>query len=70
MVAARLPPVRSVRGDRETMKSYALIALAGVMLLSACVETPMGPSVQVMPGPNTSFASFQNDQATCRQFAQ
>ena len=23
-----------------------------------------------LPGPNTSLASFQNDQATCRQFAQ
>jgi hypothetical protein len=30
----------------------------------------MGSTVQVMSGPNTSLASFQNDQATCRQFAQ
>jgi hypothetical protein len=52
------------------MKSFAFLALAGVMLLSACVETPMGSTVQVMPGPNTSLASFQNDQATCRQSAQ
>lgn len=52
------------------MKSHAFIALTGAMLLSACVQTPMGPSVQVMPGPNTSLASFQNDQTTCRQFAQ
>ncbi len=49
---------------------FPFFALAGVMLLSACVETPMGSTVQVMPGPNTSLASFQNDQATCRQFAQ
>ena len=52
------------------MKSFAFLALAGVMLLSACVETPMGSTVQVVPGPNTSLASFQNDQSTCRQFAQ
>jgi uncharacterized protein YcfJ len=52
------------------MKSFAVIALAGVMVLSACAQTPMGSTVQVMPGPNTSLASFQNDQATCRQFAQ
>jgi hypothetical protein len=52
------------------MKSYAFLALAGVMALSACVQTPMGSTVQVMPGPNTSLANFQNDQATCRQFAQ
>ena len=52
------------------MKSYAFIALAGVMMLGACAQTPMGSTVPVMPGPNTSLASFQNDQATCRQFAQ
>src|SRR5262245_38478841 len=52
------------------MKSYAFVTLGAVILLSACAETPMGPTVQVMPGPNTSLASFQNDQATCRQFAQ
>jgi uncharacterized protein YcfJ len=57
------------RGD-ATMKSYAFIGLAGLMVLSACAQTPMGSTVQVMPGPNTSLASFQNDQATCRQFAQ
>jgi len=51
------------------MKSYASIALAGVMALSACAQTPMGSTVPVMPGPNTSLTSFQNDQATCRQFA-
>jgi uncharacterized protein YcfJ len=43
---------------------------AGLLLLAACAETPMGPTVQVMPGPNTSFSSFQNDQAVCRQFAE
>jgi hypothetical protein len=52
------------------MKSHAFIALAGVMALSACAQTPMMSTVPVMPGPNTSLASFQNDQATCRQFAQ
>jgi hypothetical protein len=52
------------------MKSYAFIALGAVMVLSACAQTPMGSTVPVMPGPNTSLASFQNDQATCRQFAQ
>ena len=51
------------------MKSYAFGALA-LMTLSSCAQTPMGPTVPVMPGPNTSLASFQNDQATCRQFAQ
>jgi hypothetical protein len=57
------------RGDAK-MKVYTFTALAGVVVLSACAQTPVGPTVQVMPGPNTSFASFQDDQATCRQFAQ
>jgi hypothetical protein len=39
-------------------------------MLAACAETPMGPTVQVMPGPGKSFSSFQNDQAVCRQFAE
>jgi hypothetical protein len=45
-------------------------AVAGVLLLSACAQTPMGPTVQVLPGPGKSFANFQSDQATCRQFAE
>ena len=44
-------------------------ALAGTLLLAACAETPMGPTVPAMPGPNTSFSQFQNDQAVCRNFA-
>ena len=70
MVGTRLATYSFRERGHATMKSFAFLALAGVMLLSACVETPMGSTVQVMPGPNTSLASFQNDQATCRQFAQ
>jgi hypothetical protein len=44
-------------------------AIAAVLLLGACAQTPMGPTVQVLPGPGKSFSSFQNDQAICRQFA-
>ncbi len=54
------------------VNSYARcgVALAAVLTLSACAQTPMGPTVQVMPGPNTSFAAFQSDQAVCRRFAE
>ena len=45
-------------------------AIAGALLLSACVQNPMGPTVQVLPGLGKSFANFQNDQAVCRQFAE
>ena len=44
-------------------------SLPGMLLLAACAQTPMGPTVPVMPGPNTSFSQFQNDQAVCRNFA-
>ncbi len=43
---------------------------AAALLLAGCAQTPMGPTVQVMPGSNKSFAAFQNDQAVCRQFAE
>jgi hypothetical protein len=49
-------------------------ALVGVMtpmlLLAACAETPMGPTVQVMPAPGKPLDVFAADQAGCRQFAQ
>ena len=49
--------------------SRSLTWLIGLLLLAACAQTPMGPTVPVMPGPNTSFSQFQSDQAVCRDFA-
>lgn len=43
---------------------------ASVLLLSACAQTPMGPTVNVMPGPGKAFDAFQFDQAGCKQFAE
>ena len=50
----------------------AVIAAAGVaaLLLAGCAQTPMGPTVQVMPGQGKSLDAFQADQAVCRQFAE
>jgi len=45
-------------------------ALMSMLLLAACAETPMGPTIQTMPGPNKSFSNFQSDQAICRNFAE
>ena len=53
-----------------TGRASGYVAIAGVLLLAACAQTPMGPTVQVLPGPGKSLASFQSDQATCQQFAQ
>lgn len=43
--------------------------LAPVLLLAACAQTPMGPTVQVMPGQGKTFEQFQFDQAGCKQYA-
>jgi outer membrane lipoprotein SlyB len=52
------------------MKPVSTIALVGILSLSACVVAPpTGPSVAVMPGPGKSFDQFQQDDASCRQYA-
>ncbi len=40
------------------------------LLLAGCAQTPMGPTVQVMPGPGKSFDQFQYDQSSCKGFAE
>lgn len=40
------------------------------LLLSGCAQTPMGPTVQVMPGQGKSFEAFTYDQAACKQYAE
>ena len=44
--------------------------LLPALLLAGCAQTPMGPTVQVMPGNGKSLDTFAYDQATCKQFAQ
>ncbi len=46
----------------------ASVALA-LVVLAACAETPMGPTVNVMPGPGKSFAEFATDQQMCKGWA-
>jgi hypothetical protein len=58
-----------LRQRRKIVMKLLLSCLPGILLLASCAETPMGPTVPVMPGPNTSFSQFQNDQAVCRNFA-
>lgn len=38
-------------------------------LLAGCAQTPLGPTVQVMPGPGKSFEAFQADQSGCKSYA-
>jgi hypothetical protein len=46
------------------------LSVATAALLAGCASTPMGPTVQVMPGPGKTFDMFQADNATCKGFAQ
>ncbi len=50
------------------------LGLAGAvvpgLLLAGCAQTPMGPTVQVMPGPGKPFDQFQSDQYACKAFAE
>jgi len=46
------------------------VALAGAIVLIGCaVAPPSGPSVLVLPEKGKSFAQFQQEDATCRQYA-
>ncbi len=40
-----------------------------MLLVAGCAQTPMGPTIPVMPGPGKSLDAFSVDQATCQQFA-
>jgi hypothetical protein len=55
------------------LRNHRRTALAGVLapalLLAACAQTPMGPTVQVLPAQGKSFEQFQYEQAGCKQYA-
>lgn len=47
------------------------VTLPSVLLLGACAATvPSGPSVLAVPGKDKTFAQFQQDDATCRNYGQ
>jgi hypothetical protein len=51
-------------------RPIAVIAPIGAFAAAGCAGTPMGPTVQVMPGPNKPLGAFSSDQATCRRFVE
>ncbi len=50
------------------LKVNPFVVLAAAAL-AGCAAPPMGPFVQVFPGPGKTFDQFQYDDAQCRQFA-
>lgn len=51
------------------LKKTTAMALSGAVLLSACAHQPVGPTIAVMPAQNKPFQVFQQDQATCKAYA-
>jgi hypothetical protein len=46
------------------------IGMASVLALGACaVQPPLGPRVMALPGAGKDFATFQQEDGMCRQFA-
>ena len=52
------------------MKTIKLTTVCGaVLLLAACANTPMGPTVRALPAQGKPFEVFQAEQASCKQYA-
>ena len=45
------------------------LPVAAGLILAACVTTPTGPTVLVLPGQQKSFEQFQTDDMACQQYA-
>ena len=57
--------------NKPTIRRAALAALVlPALMMAGCAQTPMGPTVQVMPGPGKTLDTFAYEQGTCKQFAQ
>ncbi|MGF6545823.1 peptidoglycan-binding domain-containing protein [Paraburkholderia youngii] len=65
------PVVGATVGAHGATRTYAIAAAAvTLVVLSACASTPLGPTVQVMPGSAVPFRAFQQNQEECKQYAQ
>ena len=56
--------------DRFNAAGRGFVSAGILAMLVGCAQTPMGPTVQVMPGPGRSFDQFQTDQLVCKNYAQ
>ncbi len=50
-------------------KAKYLLLLAPLMM-TACTSVPTGPTVNVMPGKDSTFEQFKADDETCRDYAE
>ncbi len=54
---------------RRSAAGQVAISACVAVILAGCAQTPMGPTVQVMPAPDKSFDQFQADNASCKNYA-
>jgi len=52
-----------------SIKFKTALILPALLVLSACVSIPSGPSSMALPGSGKSFDQFKLDDVACRQFA-
>jgi len=50
-------------------RQIMLLFLGAGLLLSACAQQPVGPSVAVLPARNKPFSVFEQDDAGCKHYA-
>jgi len=54
---------------RRSAAGPLIISVGLAAMLAGCAATPMGPTVQSMPGPGKTFDAFQTDNTYCKGFA-
>ncbi len=69
MAARRTADARGGTVKSRRVLWWRLGAVAGTLLLSACVTVPAGPSMSALPGSRKAWDQFQADDVACRQFA-
>jgi outer membrane lipoprotein SlyB len=68
--SGRRPPEEPYERIMTMWPIRSTIGVVSVLALSACaVAPPSGPRVMALPGAGKDFATFQQEDATCRQFA-
>lgn len=50
--------------------SIRSMSVAVILVAWGCATMPAGPSVNVLPGPGKSYARFQREDTSCRQWAE
>jgi hypothetical protein len=54
---------------RRSAAVHLIIPTGFAAMLMGCATTPLGPTVQSMPGPGKTFDVFQADNGSCKAFA-